>query len=590
MNTKTTLIILVLFLMSLSLFAEAMAESSASSTRGKYLAGQGIIIPPEEIYPESYIAQVNYEYPFPSKEIGISLYSGTRTVSARGEENLLHIGIQGRKIDFPDLPPLNLVFVIDCSSSMSEKNKLEWIKESCGIFINKVRDTDFVSLVVFNDTPEVLIPSVQMNTAEKRKQFLDTVLELTTMGGTDIKAALETAYSQVMANVRQNYVNRVIFISDGTDFSDRLVSANAKSGEIRMSLLWNNRNDLDLHVVPPSSEEIFYGNKKSLCGGELDVDMNVEGETTKPIENIYWLSGRAPRGRYRVYVQNYDYHENVRGKTSFTVELKRRNEVTYFEGEISGSGKSSNVPVFEFNFNPEDSGNNSGQYEIVERYNKMGINISTIGVGTKFDVELMRNLAHRGGGSSRFISDHDEMVEIFDTEFDRMVAPAARNVKIKLTFPEKTQILGTWGYDNSVRGSSVDYFIPTLHNRDYETILVRMRTPQGAKTGENTFATVSVSYETLNGKTITLDPTDISCTVVDHEIATSGYSNTMVLHSGTMLHLAETLKTIGNKYYSYQDELLKLQQQRNQPREALFERGKKIAEECLQLAFDEKKL
>lgn len=92
--------------------------------------------------------------------------------------------------------------------------------------------------------------------------------------------------------------------------------------DIRASLIWNNRNDLDLHVLTPAGEHIYFGAKRGMCGGELDVDRNVQGETTKPVENTRWVKGGAPAGRYRVWAENYRFHESKHAATPFRIDRK----------------------------------------------------------------------------------------------------------------------------------------------------------------------------------------------------------------------------------------------------------------------------
>lgn len=131
--------------------------------------------------------------------------------------------------------------------------------------------------------------------------------------------------------------------------------------DIRASLLWNNTNDLDLHVVDPCGHHIFYGSycksnsrEPAPCGGFLDVDMNVRGETTKPVENTRWPKGKARPGHYQVYVQNFAFHGSSRVATKFRVEIEINGEIRHFDGETPAglSGEASNVPIFEFDYAP----------------------------------------------------------------------------------------------------------------------------------------------------------------------------------------------------------------------------------------------
>lgn len=135
--------------------------------------------------------------------------------------------------------------------------------------------------------------------------------------------------------------------------------------DIRFSLIWNNRNDLDIHVITPANTHIYYGSKIAGCGGCLDVDRNVRGEDPKPVENVRWERGKGRRGTYKVYVENYCFHESASKDTPFRVECEVNGKITTFEGEMKAglNNEKSRVQVGEFYFDP-----NARQQEAANRY------------------------------------------------------------------------------------------------------------------------------------------------------------------------------------------------------------------------------
>ena len=405
--------------------AEAAAASSAGGGRGKYLAGQGIIIPPSEVHINSYIAAIDYNYPDPPEELGVTLYSGHRQISSQGQQELIQIGIQGRKLEFEELPPLNLAFVIDKSGSMSAANKMDWVKDAFGIFIERVRDIDFVSLIVFDNSAKVVFPSTQMKSRDRRLEFRKAVDSIQTGGGTNLVDGLELGYQQVLANYRSEYTNRVLFLTDGVGES----------------------------------------------GGLLDM---------------------------------------------------------------------------------------------AETYRELGINVSTIGVGTDFDLELMVELAKSGGGSSRFIAGREAMEKTFGGELDRMVVPVARYLEMTLEFLQPVEILGTWGYSNRIDRQTIHYKQDTLHHRDYETILAEVRVLPGAESGHRDLARFTIDYEDLMGNRQSSGPHTLSVEFVDSQQPLVGYSSGRILQSGTMLRFAQKLQIIGELYYSCREQIEEINQSRDE--------------------------
>lgn len=111
---------------------------------------------------------------------------------------------------------------------------------------------------------------------------------------------------------------------DLTDsIKERVKKAGGKvDGFLRVSLSWQNRDDLDIHIEQPNGNEIYYGNKvDGVTGGELDIDMNAVDTVTNPVENIVWMDPKLMLGgTYRVYVNNYRKRDS--NNHGFEVELE----------------------------------------------------------------------------------------------------------------------------------------------------------------------------------------------------------------------------------------------------------------------------
>ncbi len=73
------------------------------------------------------------------------------------------------------------------------------------------------------------------------------------------------------------------------------------TGDVQVSVWWDAPSDVDLHVIDPSGEEVFFANTQSASGGTLDLDSNPACNLDNiNNENIVWPTGGAPTGSYTV--------------------------------------------------------------------------------------------------------------------------------------------------------------------------------------------------------------------------------------------------------------------------------------------------
>lgn len=116
---------------------------------------------------------------------------------------------------------------------------------------------------------------------------------------------------------------------DDDEIIKRLEDYQAGSGDLQVSLIWNDASDLDLHIFTPQGEHVYFSNKTDSGGGYLDIDMNAEGtDCCAPIENYFVVQGEHAKGHYKVYVNYYNdfgtpstEHYKVRLKVGKTVKI-----------------------------------------------------------------------------------------------------------------------------------------------------------------------------------------------------------------------------------------------------------------------------
>ena len=101
-------------------------------------------------------------------------------------------------------------------------------------------------------------------------------------------------------------------------------------GALRISLAWNTITDLDIHLVTPNGNEIYWANTNA-DGGMLDLDDCIGGgcanASATHVENINFPDS-APAGLYTVWVENYDGLDSA----SFTIDVSQG---SFFSGSVA---------------------------------------------------------------------------------------------------------------------------------------------------------------------------------------------------------------------------------------------------------------
>lgn len=151
--------------------------------------------------------------------------------------------------------PVNVVFVLDISSSMKQNEKLELMKYALIQLVNMLRTEDNISVVTYSSDAKVLISKTS---GAKKEKINEAVSALKAAGLTAGGEGIKLGYKQARKSFIENGVNQVIVITDGafnrySQEYEKTVKKYSKKG-IYLSVVGIQNKEADEHKMKAAAE------------------------------------------------------------------------------------------------------------------------------------------------------------------------------------------------------------------------------------------------------------------------------------------------------------------------------------------------
>jgi len=217
----------------LSTFSIDVDAASYSNVRRFINNGQH---PPKDaVRIEEMINYFTYNYEQPKGDDPFAIHTEISVAPWNPKHRLVQVGLQGKKIATENLPPSNLVFLLDVSGSMDEPAKLPLLKSSLKMLVDEMRPQDHVAIVVYAGAAGLVL---EPTSGSDKKRIIDALDQLQAGGSTAGGAGINLAYAVAKENFKKEGNNRIIIATDG-DFNvgessnasmERLVEEKRKDG------------------------------------------------------------------------------------------------------------------------------------------------------------------------------------------------------------------------------------------------------------------------------------------------------------------------------------------------------------------------
>ncbi len=126
---------------------------------------------------------------------------------------------------------------------------------------------------------------------------------------------------------------------------------------------------------------------------------------------------------------------------------------------------------------------------------KEGIAVSTVGLGTDYNEDLMTRLSQNSDGNAYFAAANEDLSRIFTAELGSVLNVAARDVTVEITCPGDVRPLRIIGRDGRIDGRTVSLKLNQLYGGQQKFALVEVEIQPVPANETRLLATASVTYE-----------------------------------------------------------------------------------------------
>lgn len=180
----------------------------------RFLNG-GQLPPKDAVRLEELVNYFPYTYPLPQGDAPFGVSTELAVTPWNAQTRLLRIAIKASDRSVEELPPANLVFLVDVSGSMHRREGLPMVQGTLKLLVDQLRPQDRVSLVTYAGDSQVVLDSTPGSDKAKIRAAID---QLNAGGSTAGESGIQLAYQQASKHLIDGGINRILLATDG-DFN-----------------------------------------------------------------------------------------------------------------------------------------------------------------------------------------------------------------------------------------------------------------------------------------------------------------------------------------------------------------------------------